>query len=247
MTLSAAMLLAALLPAPLAVLDASGNVERRTWAADGDPATSWVGYARREPAWITFKLKTEGPVAGVRLHLAPMPANTYAQLDVSADGRRWVRVLRDLRLEADAATTRFLDTPVQAGYLRLELENGSRQPVIGFAVREVEVLREQDALLASPSVAPTPAPLKLHGAVWGRHEGHRVLVIVGNRMGAVRELRAAGRSLRILATASTQVLCLYPYARPERLLLWAQVGDEITTRTVVPVGRPIRWPPPESF
>lgn len=243
----AALAAVALVSAPMSFVDASGNVVHGPWAVDGDHESSWVGFARREDAWIVLKLRTPGRLSGVVVHMTRMPANTFLHVDVSNDGRGFSRVLRDLRVESDEPVTFRFESPRDAAYLRLSFENASRQPVIGFALREIQALREVSAAAtADLPVVALPAPPRLFGAVWGRYEGQRVLLVVGDRVGEAQEIRADGHLLKILASVPTQALCAYPYPRVPRLSLWAQVGGKATSRTVTPVSRPIAWPPPVS-
>lgn len=223
---------------PLAFVSASGAQAQGPNAVDGDAATVWVGLARRTDAWITFKLRDPGPLEGVRVAMAAMPANTWYRIETSTDGKQFEPALSDLRNDTDAPVDRRFPAPRAASMIRLSFTNGSRQPVIPFSLFEVSPLG------ASATALPTasPAAPRLLGAVLGSHQGQSVLVVVGDGFAEPFEaVRADGRLLEILAVTPTQILCRYPYARTARLALAVTVAGKDLTRTVAPVKREIRW------
>ncbi|HEY9897997.1 MAG TPA: discoidin domain-containing protein [Pantanalinema sp.] len=225
-------------PGSLTFVAASGAQGQGPNAVDGDRTTVWVGLARRTDAWITFRLREAQALEGVRVAMAAMPANTSYRIETSQDGRRFEKVLADLRNESDEPVERRFSAPRPITFVRLAFTNGSRQAVIPFTLYEVSPLSEPAAALPSAS----PAAPRILGAVLGSHEGERVLVVVGDGFAEPFEaVRADGRSLEILAVTPTQILCRYPYARTARLFLSLSVGGKALSRTVSPVKREIRW------
>lgn len=223
---------------PLTFVEASGARIQGPNAVDGDPGTVWVGLARRTDAWITFKLRAPQTLEGLRVAMARTPANTWYRIETSEDGKRFETVLDDLRTESDAPVERRFASPRTVSHVRLTFTNGSRQPVIPFTLFEVSPLPEP-AGAALPAARQAP---RILGAVLGKHEGERVLVVVGDGFSAPYEtVRADGRSLEILAVTPTQILCRYPYPRSARLSLSLSVAGKALSRTVSPVSREVRW------
>ncbi|MBO9540607.1 discoidin domain-containing protein [bacterium] len=222
----------------LKFVSASGAKTQGPNAVDGDRSTVWVGLARRTDAWITFQVRGEAPLEGVRVAMAAMPANTSYRIETSEDGKRFETVLSDLRNETDDAVDRRFPSPRAASFVRLSFTNGSRQAVIPFTLFEVSPLPEPTGALANPA----PSAPRILGAVLGQHGGERVLVVVGDGFAEPFEaVRVDGRALDILAVTSTQILCRYPYPRTPRLALSLSVAGKALSRTVSPVTREIRW------
>jgi hypothetical protein len=225
-------------PGPLAFVAASGAQSQGPNAVDGDLTTVWVGLARRTDAWITLKLREPAPLEGVKVAMAAMPANTSYRIETSQDGRRFEPALDNLRNESDEPVERKFSAPRAAAFVRLSFTNGSRQAVIPFTLYEVSPMGE----VAGIRPSPTPAPPRILGAVFGSHEGERVLVVVGDGFAQPFEaVRADGRPLEILAVTPTQILCRYPFTRTARLSLSVSVAGKALSRTVAPVRREIRW------
>lgn len=240
----------------LTFVAASTNQAKGPDAVDGDRSTTWLGIARRESAWITFKLATPAPVLGVVVTMAPMPANTYYHVEISRDGERFERVLKDLQNQTDKATVRPFGAPKEASHLRLRFENGSRQPMIPFALHEVSVLPagslpdaatlSDDALSLVLAPSPSQAPeARILGTVVGRWEGDRVLVVVGDGFpGRVDTVMVDDRLVQVLEATSTQILCRYPYTRQAKVTVVLKAGGRKITRRVPMVQREVRWPAP---
>lgn len=234
---------------------ASHNKAKGPDAVDGDRSTTWLGLARREPAWITFRLDATSPILGVVVTMARMPANTYYHVDVSTDGESYQTVLKDLQNGTDKATARPFGALRDVRYLRLRFENGSRQPMIPFALHEVSVLPagslpdaasiSNDALPLVLAQPPSPAPSpRILGTVMGRHEGHPVLVVVGDGFfGGVEAVTVNDRKVEILEATSTQILCRYPYSRQAKVTVVLKAGGRTVRRQVPMVQREVRWQP----
>lgn len=233
----------------LTFVAASSNKAKGPDAVDGDRSTTWLGIARREPAWITFKLDRVTPLIGVMVTTTAMPSNTYYHVDVSRDGRTFEPALTDLQNLDDKATVRPFGTVREAGYLRLRFENGSRQPMIPFALHELSALPAgslPDAASLSRNVqaqSPSPAPSpRILGTVMGRWEGARVLVVVGDGFpGPVESITVNDRRVEVLEATSTQILCRYPYSRQTKVRVVVKAGGRTVARTVPMVQREVRW------
>jgi len=240
----------------LTFVSASGNKAKGPDAVDGDRSTTWLGIARREPAWITFKIEGATPLIGIVVTMAKMPANTYYHVDLSADGQTFEPVLQNLQNETDKATVRPFGTVREARYLRLRFENGSRQPMVPFALHEVSALPAgslPDAaslsnhtvpLVVAQTPAPAPSP-RILGTVMGRWEGDRVLVVVGDGFPeGVESVKVDDWRLPVLQATNTQILCRYPYGRLSRVTVVVKAGGRTITRRVPMVQREVRWPKP---
>lgn len=234
---------------------ASHNRAKGKDAVDGDRSTTWLGLARREPAWISFKLDATTPILGVVVTMAAMPANTYYHVDVSRDGETFETVLKDLQNRTDKPTVRPFGALRDAKAIRLRFENGSRQPVIPFTLYEVSVLPagalpdagalSNDTLPVVVAQPPSPAPSpRILGTVMGRWEGDRVLVVVGDGFpGRVEAVMVNDRKVEILESTSTQILCRYPYSKQARVTVVLKAGGRTVTRKVPMVQRAVRWQP----
>lgn len=241
-------------PTPrLRFVAASDNPAKGPDAVDGDRSTTWLGLARREPAWITFELDDATPLIGLVVTTARMPSACFYHVDVSRDGERFETVLRNLRNETDKATVRPFGTVRAVRYLRLRFENGTRQPMIPFALHEVSALPTgslPDAaslstnalpVVLAPSPASVPSP-RILGTVVGRYEGDRVLVVVGDGfVGPVESVRIDDRLVPVLASTGTQIMCLYPFAPEPRVTVRVEAGGRTVVRTVPMVQRAVRW------
>lgn len=237
----------------LTFVASSTNKAKGPDAVDGDRSTTWLGIARREPIWITFKLERPTPILGVVVTMAPMAANTFYHVQLSRDGERFETVLADLQNETDKATVRPFGALKEASHLRLRFENGSRQPMIPFALHEVSALPAgslPDAAAISSDeptfVSPSPAPeARILGTVMGRWEGDRVLVVVGDGFpGEVEAVTIDDRPLQVLEATSTQILCRYPHARQAKVTVVVKAGGRKVKRRVPMVQREVRWQTP---
>ncbi len=245
-------------PAPkLTFVAASHNRAKGPDAVDGDRSTTWLGLARREPAWITFRLDAATPIMGVVVTMAPMPASTYYHVDVSKDGETFETVLKDLQNRTDKPAVRAFGSLREVKALRLRFENGSRQPVIPFSLSEVTVLPagavpdaaelSYDALPVVLAQTPSPAPgPRILGTVMGRHEGDRVLVVVGDGFPEqVEAVMVNDRKVQVLESTSTQILCRYPFSKQAKVTVVLKAGGRTVTRKVPMVQREVRWQPAE--
>lgn len=243
---------------PLVFVAASTNKAKGPDAVDGDRSTTWLGIARREPAWITFRLERPMPILGVVVTMAAMPANTFYHVQISRDGERFENVLTNLQNETDKATVRPFGAMKEASHLRLRFENGSRQPMIPFALHEVSVLPagslpdagafSGDEPLPILAQSPSPAPdARILGTVMGRWEGDRVLVVVGDGFpGQVEAVTIDDRAVQVLEATSTQIMCRYPHARAAKVTVVVTAGGRKVKRRVPMVQREVRWQTPPS-
>lgn len=238
-------------------VSASGNDRNGAKALDQDRDTAWTGIARRSPAWYVARFAQRTRLNGVLVTTTRMPANTFYKLEVSLDGSSYRTVLDDLVNESDAPVMRTFPQETDVLFLRISFENGSRQPFIAFALRELtpvpapapvgELPTIQPTVMV-PSPQPSSTPARLLGAVLGNYEGRRVLVIVGDNFKApILEVQAEGRTLKVIDSCETQILCEYPYSRSQRMSLNVQLGGRELSRTVSVVSREVRWNPASSL
>lgn len=234
-------------------VSASGNTRTGDKALDQDRDTAWIGIAKRSPAWYVARLSARTRLTGILVTTAKMPANTFYRLEVSEDGSSYRTVLENLRNENDAPVMRTFSQEPDVLFLRIVFENGSRQPFIAFALRELTPVPAPGPLGELPASAPTTmvpgpqpsaTPARLLGAVLGTFDGRRTLVIVGDNFSdPIEEVQVEGRTLKVLDSSETQILCDYPFARSPRMSLNVQVGGRRLSRTVSVVNREIRWTP----